>query len=78
MVKSNKDDKHEFSNVCLHDFSPSNSSSPVIKCCFFFFSLSTGRVPITWEFYNLFQERRQGKIRVTFLLFSQMPSAYDI
>ena len=77
MVKSNKDDKHEFSNICLHDFSASNYSSPVIKG-FFFFPLSTGRVPITWEFHNLFQERRQGEIRVTFLLFSQMPSAYDI
>lgn len=56
MVKSNKDDD---SKVCLQDFLGPNSSSLNIKwfVCFFFF-LSTGRVPVTWEFYDLFQERR--------------------
>ena len=56
MVKSNKDDD---SKVCLQDFSGPNSSSLDIKCFVLFcFVFSTGKVPVAWEFYDLFQERR--------------------
>jgi len=43
-----------------------------------FLPLSTGRVPSTWEFYYLFQRRKEREeVRMTFLLllFSQTPSA---
>ena len=70
MVKSNKEDD---SKVCLQDFSGPNSSSLNIKwfVCFFFFSVQGGYLS-HGNFMTCF---RKEEIRVTFLLFSQMPSA---
>lgn len=61
MVKSNKDDKHEFSNICLHDFSASNYSSPVIKGFVFFFPSVQGGYPSHGNFITCF--RKEDKER---------------